>query len=95
MTEVGMNEPSPDQFKSMYDLVSENSNRSRYIIYVFMVVNFALFIAVFGADIYRRPIERLKDFRDAVICYKLKKSEADSHQDQQVELWRSHKRFYL
>ena len=59
-------------FDAIFDRVNDSSGRTRSALYVFMVVNFALFLTVYGADLYRRPVERLDDFIDAIVCAKNK-----------------------
>jgi hypothetical protein len=65
------------RFESVFDRVKESSDRTRSALYVFMIVNFALFLTVYGADLYRRPLERLGDFVDAVVCAKKKLDDKD------------------
>jgi hypothetical protein len=63
-----MEAASLDHFDIVLSGIRESSGRTRTALYIFMVANFALFLTVYGADLYRRPIERLNDFLDAVIC---------------------------
>lgn len=67
-----------DRFAAVFDRVKNGSDRTRSALYVFMIANFALFLTVYGADLYPRPVERLDDFIDAIACIKGNKANTDS-----------------
>jgi hypothetical protein len=59
-----------DRFAEIFSQVKDSSGRTRAALYVFMVANFALFLTVYGTDLNRRPVERLRDFVTAIVCMK-------------------------
>jgi hypothetical protein len=70
MPEITQEEISRERFSTVFGRVNESSGRTRSVLYIFMIANFALFLTVYGANLYRRPVERLTDFLDAVVCLK-------------------------
>jgi hypothetical protein len=56
------------QFIDSLSMIKSASDRTRTALYIFMVVNFALFFTTYGTVIYNRPKERLQDFLAAALC---------------------------
>ena len=71
-------ETDSERFGEVFNQVKDSSGRTRAALYVFMIINFALFLTVYGSDLYRRPIERLDDFVTAIVCAKNKLKDSET-----------------
>lgn len=57
-----------DEFADIHAVVKTASDRTRSALYIFMVVNFAIFITLYGANLLPRTQERLEDLLAAALC---------------------------
>ena len=57
-----------DEFGVLFPILEKSSERTRTILYTFLVINFAAFLFVFSFVVYSRSTERLKEFEKYILC---------------------------